>query len=190
MAIETTVSTPATQLVVRRARRADRLAVRNLLELYQHDLSEYWPYELDAHGLYGYHSLDYYWREADHAAYVFLVDNRYAGFALINADVCIPGNEHWMAQFFVARRYRRRGVGQAAARSLFDQRPGLWEVGQLPNNLPARDFWLHVIGAYTGGRFTDQFVQDGEWAGQVQCFDNRAYATAGTAGDEDPASTF
>jgi predicted acetyltransferase len=168
-------------LQVRRARRPDRLALRNMLELYLHDLSEFWPYELDAHGLYGYHTLDYYWREENHAAFVFLVDDRYAGFALVNDDVCLPADERWLAQFFVVRRYRRRGVASAAARFIFDRLPGRWEVGELPQNLPAQLFWRRMIADYTDGRYTDEFLKDGEWEGFVQCFDNRSYAPPSAA---------
>ena len=166
---------------MRRARRSDRLALRNMLELYLHDLSEYWPYELDAHGLYGYHTLDYYWREEKHVAFVFLVDERYAGFALVNGNVWTPENDLWMAQFFVARRYRRRGVASAAARIIFDRLPGRWEIGQFPANRPSQLFWRRLIADYTGGVYTDQYVQDGDWEGHVQCFDNLAYAAPGAA---------
>ena len=177
-------------LQVRRARRSDRLALRNMLELYQHDLSEYWPYELDVHGQYGYHTLDYYWREENHAAFVFLVGGRYAGFALVNDDVVWPENARWLAQFFVLRRYRRQGVAGAAARFIFDRLPGRWEVGELPDNLPAQAFWRRVIGDYSGGQFTDRFFKDGDWEGFVQCFDNRAYAASPAApveGAQDPS---
>lgn len=168
-------------LQVRRARRSDRLPLRNMLELYQHDLSEYWPYELDAHGLYGYPTLDYYWREAQHAAFVFLVDERYAGFALVNGNVLMPGNERWLAQFFVLRRYRRQGVASAAARIVFDRLPARWEVGELPDNLPAQAFWRRMIADYTHLQYSEQYVNEGDWEGFVQCFDNRTYAAEAAA---------
>ncbi len=40
---------------------ADKPVVRNLLELYQHDFSEFDDRDVDAHGLYGYPYLDHYW---------------------------------------------------------------------------------------------------------------------------------
>jgi predicted acetyltransferase len=175
-------------LLVRRARRSDRLALRNMLELYLHDISEYWPYELDAHGLFGYHTLDYYWREENHAAFVFLVDERYAGFALVNDNAVTAHGERWMAQFFVLRKYRRRGVASAAARAVFDRFPARWEVGELPENLPAQAFWRGLIAQYSGGQYTDQYIKDDEWEGFVQCFDNRAYA--GLSPVDDAPSTF
>jgi predicted acetyltransferase len=168
------------------------LAVRNMLELYLYDLSEYWPYELDVHGQFGYHTLDYYWREENHAAFVFLVEGRYAGFGLVNDDVVSPQSDLWLAQFFVLRRYRRRGIAGAAARRIFDRLPARWEVGELPNNLPAQAFWRRLIADYSGGRYSDDFVKDGDWEGFVQRFDNRSYAQRPEPGEglDDPASVY
>ena len=78
-----------------------------------------------------------------------------------------------MAQFFVLRKYRRRGVGRAAACELFSALPGRWQVGQMPLNLPAQAFWRRVIGACTGGRFVEQRIDSGAWQGVLQSFDNR-----------------
>lgn len=60
---------------------------------------------------------------------------------------------------------------------------GRWEVGQMPGNDAAHDFWLRVIGRYTQGRFTDQALADQRWRGWLQCFDNRLPPTGapGTA---------
>jgi hypothetical protein len=41
-------------LDVRRAHAGDRLPIFRMLELYQHDLSDIWDQEIDAHGEYGY----------------------------------------------------------------------------------------------------------------------------------------
>jgi len=159
-------------VIVRRAEKSDRLAIQNLLELYLHDLSEYWPYELDEHGLFGYYTLDYYWRESTHAAYVFTVDSKYVGFALVNNDVCLPENERWMAQFFVVRKYRRQGVARAAAIAIFDNMPGKWEIGQIPLNTVARTFWQEVIRDYTKGAFNETYLENDAWHGALQWFDN------------------
>ena len=43
-----------------------------------------------------------------------------------------------MDQFFVLKKYRRHGVGQLLARSVFAALPGRWEVGQMPQNGVAR----------------------------------------------------
>ena len=161
-----------TGLDVQRALASEQAVIGNLMELYLHDLSEFWDYDVDAQGRYGYR-LDDYWQLPTHAAFVFRLDAQYAGFALVNDDVCRAGNERWMAQFFVLRKYRRRGIASVAARTIFDALPGKWEVGQIPANLPAQAFWRKLIDAYTRGAFTEAEGDQEAWDGPLQCFDNR-----------------
>jgi len=70
-----------------------------------------------------------------------------------------------VADFFILKKYRGQGIGQAAAFQLFDQYPGPWTVSELILNLPAQAFWRTIIGRYSGRQFTDYvsddcFVQD------------------------------
>jgi predicted acetyltransferase len=55
-----------------------------------------------------------------------------------------------MAEFFVARGFRKRGVGAAAAREVWRRLPGTWEVRVLEGNEPACSFWAAAIDAFTG----------------------------------------
>ena len=158
-------------LQVSHATLADQLPIRRMLELYQHDLSHIWDQDLDEHGEYGY-ALDRYWHAPVHQAFVFRCDGHYAGFALVDDDVCLRDSQLWMAQFFVLRKYRRRGVGAQAAMQVFDSIRGRWEVGQMAGNEPARDFWRAVIGRYTQGRFVEHELHDKRWNGWLHCFDN------------------
>jgi predicted acetyltransferase len=162
---------PAATLEVRHATLADQLPIRRMLELYQHDLSHVWDQDLDVHGEYGY-ALERYWNEPLHQAFVFLAGGHYAGFALVDDDVCLAQNQLWMAQFFVLKKYRRRGYGARAAQHVFDTLRGRWEVGQMAANLPARDFWRQTIGRYTGGGYVEYELHDKRWDGWLQCFDN------------------
>ena len=150
----------------------DKPVLSHLLELYQHDISPYWPQDLNAHGEYGF-AVDRYLRNVRLNAFFFLVDGQYAGFGLVDPDVSLPENEYWMGQFFVMKKYRRQGLGRAAARFLFDRFRGRWEVGQMPLNLPAQAFWREVIAEYTQGRYVEHELHDERWDGYLQCFDNR-----------------
>ncbi len=78
-----------------------------------------------------------------------------------------------ISEFFVMRKYRRKGIGKLVAWQVFDLFPGQWEVGQYDKNDPAKIFWQEVIGAYTNGNYRkEQVVTDG-WAGQVLVFEIR-----------------
>jgi len=160
------------EFTFRKAIWEDRAVLSRLLELYQYDLSEVWPQTLNAHGEYGF-AVDRYLRNPRLAAYLFLADGAYAGFGLVDPDVSLLGNEFWMGQFFVMRRYRRSGLGTLGARHIFEQHRGLWEVGQMPLNHAARAFWRQTIGDYTGGAFVEHELHDERWDGFLQCFDNR-----------------
>ena len=144
-----------------------------MLELYQHDLSDIWDQDLDCHGEYGY-SLDRYWDEEGCHPFVVLVSGRHAGFALVDQRVRIGTEGHWMDQFFVLKKYRRRGIGQLLAKSVFTALPGRWEVGQMPQNVAAQAFWRGVISEYTKGRFKEHDVRSGSWQGVIQVFESPA----------------
>lgn len=47
-------------LEIKKATIDQKSVIRNLLELYIYDLTEFGPYDVDSHGLYGYKYLDYY----------------------------------------------------------------------------------------------------------------------------------
>ena len=107
-------------------------------------------------------------------AFVATVDTKYAGFALVNQEVRIGTHGYWMDQFFVLKKYRHQRVGRLLAHSVFAALLGRWEIGQLPENLPAQAFWREVIGKYTGGRFKEHEVYAGRWQGVIQVFESTA----------------
>lgn len=119
---------------------ADKPALNRLLELYLHDFSEFDGADVDAHGLFAYPHLDHYWTEPKRHPFLFRVDGRWAGFALVHS-----GAPHDMAEFFVMRKYRRRGVGMQAARALFARFRGEWQVRQVKQNRAATIFWREAI---------------------------------------------
>ena len=147
------------------------MPIQRMLELYQHDLSDIWDQDLDSHGEFGY-SLDRYWNTEGCHPFVVTADGKYAAFALVDRSVRLGTEGHWMDQFFVLKKYRRQGVGQLLAKSVFAALPGRWEVGQMPQNLAAQAFWREVIGEYTGDRFKEHEVRAGRWQGVIQVFES------------------
>lgn len=71
--------------------------------------------------------------------------------------------EFSMAEFFVARKWRRRGIGAQAVRLLFDRFNGQWLITEHVRNTGAVKFWRGVVTAYTQGRFEERIVN-----GEVQ----------------------
>ena len=144
------------KVVVELAGFEDKAVVRRLMELYHYDFTEFLPLELNEHGEFGYRYLDHYWAADERETRLpFLVraDGKLAGFAFVRRK----GDGPWkMAEFFVMRQYRRAGVGSQAARAVFAQCAGAWEVHQVLANTPAQAFWRRVIGEVTGGHFEDE----------------------------------
>ena len=154
---------------------ADEAIVRNLLQLYLYDLTEFEPRDVDARGAFPYHYLESYWVEPDRLALVLRCAGRPAGFALVNEESVLDPNARGVrtiAEFFVIRSLRRLGLGKSLALETFRRRPGRWEVRQMGANAPAIAFWRRVIGDYTGGRFVEMELDDRRWRGPVQTFDN------------------
>jgi len=156
--------------------RSDRSVIRRMMELYLHDFSEFDDSDLDEHGHYGYGDLDYFWFEPTHAAFLVTVDDKLAGFALVDNEVVIDGNERSLCEFFVLRKYRRKGVGRQVACQVFDRLPAMWEVRVVEQNAPAQAFWRSVIAEYTQGAYQETMLDDEDWRGPVFSLDNRQMA--------------
>jgi predicted acetyltransferase len=118
----------------------DRTVVRRLLQLYHYDFSEFDGSDVNQHGEYLHRYFDEYWTDPGRKAFLFRVAGALAGFALV-----FTGEPHDVAEFFVMRKYRGRGIGAQAAASLFDQFPGHWTVRQQLVNPAATAFWRKAI---------------------------------------------
>lgn len=159
-----TTVTPATE--------ADEPVLRNLAQLYAYDFAEIMGWDLPESGRFPDTIVDGCFDGGHRHAFLVRVDGRLAGFAIVETRSRLTGDEDVrdMAEFFVARTFRRTGVGADAARALFDRFGGRWEVRQTERNAAATAFWRAVIGRHTGGRF-EESVHDGpRWRGPVQTF--------------------
>jgi predicted acetyltransferase len=147
-------------ITLQKVTKDERSILSYLLQLYLHDYSEFGGNDLNSQGLYDYPWLESYWQEADRYPFFILHETKIAGFALINRfDFEKRSNPPWcMAEFFILRKYRRKKIGHEAAKMLFDYFPGVWEVVQGIDNLPAQKFWKKVISQYTGDHFNNQIV--------------------------------
>ena len=139
-----------------------------LLQLYVYDFSEALALDVGDDGRFRVPPTE------GRDAFLVRVDGKLAGFALHQGKSRISGEAgvHDVAELFVLQRYRRSGVGEHAARWLFDRFPGRWEVRQRAENARAIAFWRRVIDRYTAGRFDEEVLSDERWHGPVQRFDN------------------
>jgi len=104
------------RITLRPLRSVDVAIVRRLLHLYLYDLGgERWDVEADgAYGPPGWHRR--FWRRRGSHHFIVRVGGRPAGFALVRDPADFAGTDAIeISEFFVLRKYRRRGVGRRAA---------------------------------------------------------------------------
>jgi predicted acetyltransferase len=100
------------------------------------------------------------------------MDGHLAGFALINrlsrTGLAV---DHNMAEFFVVRKHRRRGVGRAAAAEIFSRYRGRWELAMARRNVAALAFWREVIKSEPRVADLDEIdLRNSSWDGPVLRF--------------------
>lgn len=126
----------------------------NLLELYCHDMSVYFPIQLGDDGRFGYPSLTSYFREPERRFAFFLRSaGKLAGFALATrgSPVSPQPDALDVAEFFVLRAFRRQGAGEQAALALWRLLPGHWTVRVAEANAPGLGLWRRAVQRQVGG---------------------------------------
>ncbi len=153
--------------------------LRNLLEKYNYEFSQYDLCDVNPLGLYGYGYLDNYWTEDNRWAYFILVDDKLAGFAMVNdyPEVKDEPMDFSLAEFFVMLKYRRKGIGKKAAFMVFDKHHGRWQLKRHPHNIPSVHFWDTVVSQYSDGNYRVDYGRKGTeypdgTAGDILYFEN------------------
>jgi len=98
-------------------------------------------------------------RAADSAAAPAAVAAAPAAAAAPGASGAIArASEFSMGDFFIARPWRRRGIGAQAVRLILERFTGQWLITEHLRNSDAVKFWRRVVTAYTDGRFQERIV--------------------------------
>jgi predicted acetyltransferase len=140
----------------------------NLLELYAHDFSEFHDLEIGEDGRFGYKLLPLYWSDPDRYPFLVKADGHLVGLILVMRGRAVFGNHVvWdMAEFFVLRGYRRRGIGTQMAQEIWRRFLGAWEVRVMQSNVAANHFWAHAVSTFAGERVDPVYTEKGDecWA--------------------------
>ena len=127
-----------------------------MMELYNYDFSEFSNDDINEYGYFGYSRIDDYWNEEGRYPFFVRVDGKLAGLVLIRS--CSEYNDlqypHNIAEFFIMKKYRKKGVGRIVAKEMFDRFAGGWEISVWANNKVAKKFWERVVHEYTDGKYT------------------------------------
>lgn len=116
-------------------------------------------------------TLDSYWDSPARQALLIRFNDCPVGVALVEHH-CVFGQAegHTIVALCVERTCRRLGVGQSAARQIFDMFPGRWEIATSALNVPATAFWRGVVDRYTDGRYDERWLHAGRYHYIVQLF--------------------
>jgi predicted acetyltransferase len=156
----------------------EKTIIQNLMQLYLYDFSQIDGGDVDNFGLFVFPYLYKYWAEAGRYPFLVQVDGKLAGFSLLRSGTYFEyrpdqeGKGMIVAEFFVMRKFRKRGVGKWMAFQLFNRFPVRWEIAQTLNNTAAQAFWRKVIKQYTGGSFYEHMLDNENWRGPVKVFNN------------------
>ena len=146
----------------------------NMLELYAHDFSEFIDLKLGADGRFGYKHLPLYWKESNRYPFLIMANGHFAGFVFVRRGSELSNDaDVWdIAEFFIVRGFRRRGLGIKVAQEIWRKFPGKWEVRVMDRNQKAKNFWARAINEFLGKAIEPILLEkDGEdW--QVFAFES------------------
>jgi predicted acetyltransferase len=150
----------------------ERVLLQNLAQFYSYDFSEVLEMHVGEDGRFGDVDLTPYWVDEWRHPFLLRVDDKVAGFALISERSKITGKSGVfdMTEFFILRRFRRKGVGRSAAFAAFDRFEGRWEVRQRVENPDATAFWRRAISEYTRDHYEETRWDRPQWSEIVQTF--------------------
>jgi predicted acetyltransferase len=128
-------------VTLRAADRPQWPVIENLMQFYNYELSAWYPIAFGADGRYAIASKADYLAQPGTQAWLILADGELAGFAVVDDELVDTRCDLNLGYFFVARRFRGRGIGAAAFGGLLARYPGAWELYYLARNAGAAGFW-------------------------------------------------
>ncbi|MGW2829480.1 GNAT family N-acetyltransferase [Streptomyces sp. NPDC001286] len=140
-------------LSVRLATARDRLVVERLWLMFRHDLSGFRGVLPNPDGTFRGDRIEAAFTQDGWAPYLFLRDDRPAGFAFVRA---LEGPVRVLNSFFVVRGARGEGVGLRAVREVVARHPGPWEVAFQYDNEAAVRFWRRVARELAGDAWSEE----------------------------------
>ncbi|AJS58856.1 acetyltransferase [Paenibacillus sp. IHBB 10380] len=147
-----------------------KFIINNLYPLYLHDLSEIWGWLPNKYGVYeedGTQTLneqnkvfDIWWEKPSILfPYLIKVNEIPAGFALVATPPYTPhGSDYYLNEFFLLRPFRGKGIAENAAKEVFNNHMGSWELQTNPTeaNVRAQNFWKKTIKGYAGDTYKEE----------------------------------
>ncbi|WP_423062676.1 GNAT family N-acetyltransferase [Candidiatus Paracoxiella cheracis] len=133
--------------------------IQNMARFYVYDMSEYLGneegWEIPEDGLYECINFRKYWETDNTFPFLIKHENELAGFVIVDNKGSEPKIDFNMAQFFILRKFKGKGIGRHVAFQCFNRFQGIWEVMVIPGNTGAYHFWKSIIKKYTSNDFVE-----------------------------------
>lgn len=151
-----------------KARSDQQSVIAQLYELYTYEMTDLVDFDIKDNGYYGYEDLLLYWKDSSRYPYLIWVNQKLAGFVLLQqglpSETDTPPDVWDVAEFFIMRKFRKKGIGQYVAQYIWQKFKGPWQVRVWGNNEPAHAFWRAAIEIFSGKTATPyKQVCDGEY---------------------------
>ena len=130
---------------------AQQPIIAQLYELYTYEMTDLADFDIHDNGYYGYDELPLYWEDPNKHPFLVWVNNKLAGFVLIQKGSPIKTvPDVWdVAEFFIMRKFRKKGIGQFVAEHIWQTHNGAWQVRVWDNNIAAHSFWNKAIKKFS-----------------------------------------
>lgn len=135
--------------------RSARGVLENLFHYYIYEMSDFLALAPSKEGHFGFNKsqLNIYWQSESHQPYFIYVDQEIAGFILLRKYPPMRSVND-IEQFFVLRRYSKKGVGKEAFKQVTQLTAGKWQIRILLENTNGLQFWKSAISNLVGDDFT------------------------------------
>ena len=142
-------------IAIELVKKEEKEILRNLIEKYEYENSQYEDNDVNGYGLYGYKYLDHYWTDENRYAFFIKVNNKLAGFIMIDDYKYYNEMEakYCIAEMFIMYKYKKMGIGKYVVKNITNKFKGKWQVGYNPNNDIGKIFWNKVINEITNGKY-------------------------------------
>lgn len=135
---------------VKIARLSNIPIIKNLLQPYLEELSQYEPCTKNKKGEYEYKYLDQYWSNETRFPFLLYYKGEIAGFAFVR----IVDGTYSVAEFYIKPQLRLRGIGFTCAQDIIERFKGNWFIEFYKENT-ARLFWRKVAETQTAGNIEE-----------------------------------
>lgn len=140
--------------------------LNNLMQLYLHDLSLYFPIDFDSKTCQYKYNLESYFH--NNYAYFIKMNSELIGFILIDK---FTEDKYEISEIFILNNYKNQNIGKQAVNKIFDMYKGKWQIKVVPSSPKAKSFWNKTISDYTDNNY--KLIHTGKYNRAEFYFNNK-----------------